>query len=229
MYANEAQLGRWYAGLKMTAEARACELSHIRSFYQWALLEELIDVNPTRRLVRPRLQRRVPRPISERDLAKVLELAPDRVRPWLYLAAYEGLRACEIANLRREDILDTAVPPMLIVTDGKGGKQRLLPLSPVVVAALSPMPARGWMFLREDGQPGPNAPWRVSQAANTVLHRLGIRATLHQLRHRFATKVYANSRDIRVTQELMGHANVSTTAGYAAHSPDAALTAVLGL
>jgi integrase/recombinase XerC len=229
LYTNEAQLGRWYAGLKMTAESRACELSHVRSFYQWALLEELIDIDPTRRLIRPRLQRRIPRPIGEIDLARVLDRAPDRIRPWLYLAAYEGLRACEIANLRREDILDSADPPMLIVTDGKGGKQRLIPLSPIVAAALSPMPAKGWMFLREDGLSGPNAPWRVSQAANAVLHRLGTRATLHQLRHRFATKIYANSRDLRVTQELLGHASPFTTAGYAAHSPSAALDAVMGL
>lgn len=229
LYSNEVQLARWWAGLRMTAESRACELSHVRSFYQWAVLEELIDTDPTRRLVRPRLQRRIPRPIGEVDLARVLDQAPDRVRPWLFLAAYEGLRACEIANLRREDVLDGATPPMLIVTDGKGGKQRILPLSPLVTNALSPMPTRGWMFLREDGLPGPNAPWRVSQAANAVLHRLGVRGTLHTLRHRFATRIYANSRDIRVTQELMGHANIATTAGYAAHSPDAALSAVMGL
>lgn len=229
LYANEVQLARWFAGLRVTPESKATELSHVRSFYQWCVLEELIDMDPTRRLIRPRLSRRIPRPIGELDLTTVLSGANDRVRPWLFLAAYQGLRACEIANLRREDILDTATPPMLIVTDGKGGKQRVLPLSPVALAALQPLPARGWIFLRFDGLPGPNAPWRISQAANDALHQLGVRATLHTLRHRFATRVYAMSRDLRVTQELMGHANPSTTSQYAAYSPDAALNAVLGL
>lgn len=229
LYTTERQLARWYDGLNIAPEGRATELSHVRSFYQWALSEELIDVDPSRRLIRPRLQRRIPRPISERDLARALDLAPERIRPWLYLAAYEGLRACEIANLRREDILDTADPPMIVITEGKGGKQRIIPLSPMVLEALAPMPSRGWVFLRCDGKPGPNAPWLVSQAANRVLHKVNAHATLHTLRHRFATRIYHATKDLRLTQELLGHASPTTTAAYAAHSPSAAIDAVLNL
>jgi integrase len=66
---------------------------------------------------------------------RVLETADDRIRPWLYLAAYAGLRACEVAQLRAEDVIRNAEPPMLLVTDGKGGKQRLIALHRSVVAA----------------------------------------------------------------------------------------------
>lgn len=226
---DRATMDRWWARLTMLPEGRATELSHVRQFYKWAVLEELIVEDPTRRLIRPRLQRRLPRPISEAHLVRALASAPPRIRPWFYLAAYAGLRAAEIANVRREDILDRATPPMIIVTDGKGGKQRLIPLSPVVLDALRPMPARGWLFPREDGQPGPNAPWLISQKSSTYLHRIGIDASIHQLRHRFGTAIYAASKDLRVTQELMGHASPITTAGYAAYSPQGAVNAVLAI
>jgi integrase len=221
----------WYSALDLTPEARATELSHVRTFYRWALLEGLIESDPTLRLVRPRIPRRIPRPIGDDDLARALEGAPERVRPWLFLAAYSGLRACEIAGLRRRDVLDDADPPVIVVTDGKGGKQRVVPLAARVLAELrvSGLPPSGWLFSRADGKPGPLKPWSISGHANRSLRELGIPATLHQLRHHFGTSLYRSTHDLRLTQEVMGHASPVTTAGYAAWSPTEAAVAVEAL
>jgi integrase/recombinase XerC len=221
-------LAAWFDALTMAPEGRATELSHVRAFYRWAHLEGLIDADPTLRLVRPRLQRPLPRPIGDAELAQALDGAPDRVRPWLYLAAYAGLRASEIAGLRRQDVKNEAVPPVLIVGDGKGGKQRVVPLAPTLIDALreAKMPPRGPLFPRHDGQPGPLPGHLVSHHANRYLHGLGIADTLHSLRHFFGTEMYRESQDLRVTQEVMGHASPLSTAGYAAWSPAKAATAV---
>lgn len=72
-------------------------------------------------------------------------------------------------------------------------------------------------------------PSRVSQLSNAHLHGCGIRETLHQLRHRFGTLTYQATRDLRLVQELMGHADPASTAGYAAHCPSAGVAAVEAL
>jgi integrase len=226
--AGPAELAAWRAGLTTGAEATVSTYAcHVREFYAWALAEGLIYINPAAGL--PRLRRLLPRPIAEKDLFAALAAAPRRVRPWLVLAGWAGLRAKEIALLRRQNILDTAAPPVLIVaadaTTAKGSRERVVPLSGFVLGELHAygLPAAGWVFRRGDNRPGPNEPRTISHLANAHLHACGIAATLHQLRHRFGTQAYRESgRDLRVVQELLGHASPSTTVGYAAYdgAPD---------
>jgi integrase/recombinase XerC len=77
-----------------------------------------------------------------------------------------------------------------------------------------------------DGRPGPNTPGLISHLANEHLHECGVAASLHQLRHRFATQAYQASRDLRAVQSMMGHTRPETTAGYAAFDQPAAAAAV---
>jgi site-specific recombinase XerD len=220
------QLHDWQAALRLTPAAHAAYVSNVQQFYAWALDEGLIGTDPARKLIKPKVPRRLPRPIAEDDLAFAVAAASVRVRPWLVLAGWAGLRAQEIAYLERAEVRETDRPPHLIVIDGKGGRQRVVPLHPRVEAALRPMPAAGFLFLRRDGQPGPNAPWMVSHLANEHLHELGIDATLHQIRHRFGTRLHAACHDLRVVQEVMGHSSPSTTAGYVEYSRQLAVDAV---
>lgn len=211
-------------------ETRATEMSHLRSFYRWAAIEGLIDHDPTMRLVRPRVPRRLPRPIPDRDLSMAVELAPDRILPWLLLAAYAGLRACEIARLRAEDVMWANEPPLLVVDQGKGGHTRAVPLSPVLEPELRRLPLRGWLFPRRDGAPGPTPAHVVSQLSNRHLHGLGITHTLHTLRHWFATKTLrVNGGNLRESQDLMGHQSPVSTAIYTWVNPEAAAATVAAL
>lgn len=211
-------------------EARACETSHLRTFYRWAVLEQLLEVDPTIRLIRPRVPRRLPRPMPTNDLAVAVDTAPERVRPWLMLAAYAGLRACEISGLRACDLMWSNVPPLLVVDQGKGGHTRAVPIAPPLADELASLPRSGWLFPRRDGNPGPAPPHLVSRLSNQHLHGLGITHTLHTLRHWFATETLRiNGGDLRQTQELLGHQSPVSTAIYTWVDPRAAAATVAEL
>jgi integrase/recombinase XerC len=231
--ATAVMLTEWRSALTVGDLAIAHYVSHAREFYGWALTADLRQDNPAAGLPVPRLGRRLPRPIGEDDLFAAVASAGDRIRPWLVLAAWAGLRAKEIAYLRREHVLDTARPPgLLIVREAtKGRAERFVPLSSFALAELraAGLPASGWVFRRRDGRPGPNHPWRVSKLANDHLHGQGIAETLHQLRHRFATQAFRYKRDLRAVQELLGHLDPASTAGYAAYDRADAAAAVEAL
>jgi len=229
--ATARDLAAWRAALTVGDDAVVAYVSHVKSFYGWAVKEGLIAVNPAASLPVPRLGRRIPRPIAEDDLMDALATAPRRIRLMIVLAGWGGLRAKEIAYLKRENVLDTVTPPVLLVARDatKGRRERVIPLSSFVLEEirLARLPASGHVFRRMDGRPGPNEPWRVSQLCNRHLHRHGIAASLHQLRHRYGTQFYrASGRDLRLTQEALGHARPETTAGYTlTDSPEAAAAA----
>lgn len=219
--ATPGDLQRWQEALRLTDRGRSNETSQVASFYRWARDQALIPTDPARDLIRPRLRRGRPRPIPESDLRFAVVHAPERIRPWLVLAGWAGLRACEIAGLERDDVCESDTPPMLVIRHGKGDRERLVPLTPYVDMTLREygLPTRGPIFLRADGYPGPNTPGRISHLANRYLHSVGITATLHQLRHRFGTRVYQHTHDLRLVQEIMGHSDPATTAGYAGVHP----------
>lgn len=193
----------------LSARTRYWWLSTIHTFYRWAIRNGYATTDPTERIERPKLTQNLPRPIATADLAFALSSAPPVERAVLSLMAFEGLRAQEVAGLRRDDVLDTIDPPMLFVTKGKGGKQRAVPLHDDTASSLRvlPMPRTGYIF-------GDVPPWKISALVNRYLHGLGIDATGHQLRHWYATECYRDSHDLRMVQELLGHSSPSTTAIY---------------
>lgn len=223
-------LERWRDSLTVKTDTAAGYISHIKAFYGWAASTGLMPLNPAAALPKPRVSRRLPRPIAEEDLAYALDCAPRRIRPWLVLAAWCGLRAKEIALLRGENILLRAKPPVLLIASDatKGRSERTIPLSTYAVAELakSDLPLTGLCFRRVDGSNLPLRPWLISKICNRHLHDCGISSTLHALRHRFLSQVYANGHDLRVTQELAGHASPVTTAVYAAWDRAGAAAAV---
>jgi integrase/recombinase XerC len=232
--ATAADLGAWRARLAVTGNTVVVYVSHAREFYRWAIAAGLAEPpGPAAGLPVPRLIRGLPRPAAEQDLMRAVATAPPRVRPWLVLAGWAGLRAREIALLRRERVLDTVVPPVLLVTADatKGHRERVVPLAPFALAALraAGLPRAGFVFPRFDGRPGPNAPAVISHVANRHLADCGAQCTLHQLRHRFGSVLYQQTRDLRMVQELLGHADPASTAGYAAWDRSAAAGAVAAL
>jgi integrase len=230
--ATAPELGAWRAGLQLGPDAVVNYVWHVRDFYDWAVQARKVRRNPAAKLPVPRLGRRLPRPIEEAPLLYAVESADYPVRTMLVLAGWAGLRAKEIALLRRQNVLDKAREPVLVVASDatKGRRERTVPMSPFVVEELLPvLPQGGYVFRRKDGQHGPNTPGRVSQMCNQHLHQHGIPETLHQLRHRFGTGTYQNSHDLRVVQELLGHQSPVSTAGYAAYDNSDAQAAVKAL
>lgn len=190
--------------------SRYTNISHLARFYRWAMLEGHRADDPTMRLTRPRLRPGLPRPVATADLSVALEQASGAMAAMMALAAFGGLRCCEIAALDGQDVhTDRGV---LVVT-GKGRKLRVVPMHPVVVEQLRRhgVPAQGPVFT-ERGRRMPA--WRVSHLVRAHLHACGVVATAHQLRHWFATEAYEACGDLRVVQELLGHSSPATTAVY---------------
>ncbi len=218
-------LRTWQTTLTTGAAGRRSAVGHARGFYQWAVDVDLADPKLLRHLVSPKQPRRLPRPIDGGDLDRALDNAPDRLRPWLLLAAFAGLRAHEVAPLRAEDLALTVAHAATVRVEGKGGKERVIPLGPAVVAELRGcgLPRRGWLFPGQDRQRQPTGlpvtASQVSHLGSRYLHESGSPSTFHSLRHRFGTDAYAASCDLRLVQELLGHASPVTTAIYAALVP----------
>lgn len=231
--ATHEDVQTFLASRRLAARARYSYISTVHSFYRWLIREELADRDPTLRVDRPKLPKSLPRPISEPDLRRALAAADTRMTAWLCLVGYQGLRCAEVAGLQKRDLLLDHEPPMLVVSAGKGQKQRLLPLNPRTHEALIAcgLPRRGAVFTRLD-RPGKNLPIRpraVSDGISKFLRDLGIDATAHQGRHRFGTKFYAATKDLRLTQEMLGHASPQTAAIYVAFAPTDAVDAIRGL
>lgn len=227
---GEDDLDAWQGSMGLLSPAtRRSYVSQVTCYYRWLLAEGHVPADPSRVLVRPHVPRRRPRAFPEAALARALAVVPPVVRVWLALAAYAGLRASEIAGLRREDILDYLPRPVLRVV-GKGDKEREVPLSPGLWKTLLDfgLPRRGPLFLRADGRPETGK--HVSATANRHLHRMGIRETIHKARHRFASRSLDNGTRLHVLMDWLGHDSLASTQAYlepAVTDADAAAVAAI--
>ncbi|MDO4900846.1 tyrosine-type recombinase/integrase [Actinomyces sp.] len=201
-----------------TPGTRYTYYSALRAWCRWLVRTGRRTDDPTEAVERPRMPVGRPRPISRAQLDRLLamHLRPD-TRTKILLAAYQGLRVHEIAKIRGEDI--DADAGTLTVT-GKGGRVDTLPLHPRIATEAGCRPREGYWF------PSPTRPGRpvtgksVGQVIAAALHRAGIHASAHRLRHFFATELLAAGADSRIVQVLMRHSSLATTARYLGVSPE---------
>lgn len=199
----------------LAPESRNSLRASIRKFFGWAADEGLLETNPAARLPKIRVPQSYPRPAPDPIVAGAVLVADLRTRVMLMLAAYAGLRCCEIAKLHHRDVVEDS---LRIV--GKGGRIRLVPLHPVIRAAL-PL-GSGYMFPGNvDGHLSPL--W----VCTLVSRALPPGWTAHTLRHRFATAAYAAERDLLAVQQLLGHSSTETTRRYTAIPNTALARAVM--
>jgi integrase/recombinase XerC len=200
----------------------------VRGFFRFLAREGLTDNAAAHAVRTPRLPRHLPRPLSEDAAVRTIEEAGKRDVPWLAardtalltLLYGAGLRISEALSLKRGD---APLGESLKVL-GKGRKERIVPILPAVRQAIDAYlaglpfavaPSEA-LFLSRHGKP---MQAREAQGLMQLLRsRLGLgeRATPHALRHSFATHILAHGGDLRVVQELLGHASLSTTQGYTA-------------
>lgn len=217
--ATERDLDTWQAGLRVSLSSIATYTSHLRSFYRWLLDAGHVDVDASARLPRPRVPERQARPIPEADLELALGCAPEPLRTWLLLAGYMGLRSHEIAQIRREDVTELA-GRLVLSGIGKGRKPYRMVVPVEVLPFLRPwLRARtGPLWLLESKRacirPRPLRPADVTNQTTALMRSLGLPYTLHQLRHRFGTCFYGSTKDLLLTQDVMRHANPSSTRLY---------------
>jgi integrase len=202
----------WRLRSDKSVATRLNELSALRSFYKWAAIYEHrpLGDDPTYRIPNLKLPHGQPHPISRHDLHLLLNAFPDDLRRAVCLGAYAGLRVSEAANQSWADIdLETN----RIRVTGKGGKVRLVGISPVLLDSL--LPNTGGNVVA--GGKKAYSPARLQQKINEAMRGVGVSATFHSLRHRFATQALAGSNLLAVSRAL-GHVSPATTAIYAATS-----------
>jgi site-specific recombinase XerD len=228
-------LDRYVAALRkshLASSSVARMVASIRGFYSFALSEGHIAVDPTTSLQKIRLQKSLPKPIGESEMARLLdsitlETAIDRRDAALLELLYgTGCRVSEAMGVRLGD-LDFS--ELLIKVTGKGAKQRLVPIGATLLRALEE-------YLGPNGRPllikesrsdllfiGSRGGGLTRQGADLVVRKRATQAGLpsahlsaHVFRHSCATHMLEHGADIRVVQELLGHASISTTQTYTA-------------
>lgn len=221
--APEADVARWYASLvdAVTARTQQTMLTQLRAFYRWAVNQGHRPDDPTAMLPRPQVTPGRPRPMATDDVLRIVRMSRGRIHAAIVGAAYAGMRAIEIAAAERAWITDDN-----LVIVGKGGRSRVVPAHPLVVSAFLATPGDR-LFPSEVSPGGVASPGLVSKKVNGWLHDVAeVDDTLHSLRHWYATQMYQLTHDLRMVQDVLGHASPQTTSVYADYSRTGAGQAV---
>jgi integrase/recombinase XerD len=227
--ASAEEVREFLAGGEWRASTRARKTAAIRSFYRLRVLAGKATYDPTRKLSSPRLESNLPRTLTVDEVSRLLALPKPtpsglRDRAMLETLYGAGLRASEALTLRMQDLdLDVG----FVRTVGKGDKERVVPLGRKAIEALRTYNARGRPFLGGGGSlKAPelflnNRGRRLSrQGLHLIIKRYAHEAGLpddvsaHTLRHSFATHLLEGGADLRAVQEMLGHADLSTTQIY---------------
>ena len=208
---------KWITGVGLSANYRRSRWSVVRGLLKWAGIEL--------ELVAPAVPTPVPRPLRDLDVGKLLAECNARDEVIVSLGICEGLRRSEMAHLELSDIdLDGQV----LFVNGKGGKQRWTPLTKATQVRIE-------RYLDERGMsPGPLListtsgrglrPATISERSRLLMKRAGIYrpgVNLHALRHTAATRLWMETNDLFMTQQLLGHSNIRTTSIYVRGRPTA--------
>lgn len=203
-----------FISTRRTARTKAAYLSDLRVFYAWLVDRGLAGENPADRIPPVKVPKSLPRPIPTDAALATLTYGTRRVRRMVALALYAGLRCHEIAALQAEDVWLHATPPVLIVRNGKGGKDRTVPIHPALADLLHDLPPAGPVIPGRYGRPV--LARTVSRTIAAHLAVGGIQATPHQYRHTYGTEVVrASGGNLLLAASWMGHEDSNTTRGYA--------------
>ncbi|QWY84736.1 tyrosine integrase [Gordonia phage YungMoney] len=212
--ANTLDLARWLGRDDLAPVTRSVYHSILSAFYRWAVLNGHRPDNPMAPIKAARRPKRHPRPIAPAEFQRLIDNANCEMRAMLILAGYAGLRVAEIARFHGRDL---DVHTGMLQVRGKGGATLSIPAHPVIIAHAAKMPSGFWFPSQRAKHVGGQC---VSERIRLFMLRNGVNATPHALRHTFATGLLEAGADLRVVQELMRHATLSTTAIYTAITDD---------
>lgn len=227
-----------YATSHAAASIRRCR-STWTGFCQWLVVHrQVLETNPVEFVEPPKARRWRPRPISEEDLARIVQAAQrpyEKARqPWpeleqalcaLFVGA--GLRVSEAISVRVGDVRRSPIELTKLFVTGKGGVTRTIPLPPEIVDVLDrylesrkerlgPFQPTDPLILRPNGKPLTSNV--VDHLVRGWFRRAGVApppgALAHSLRHTYATLLVENSGSVPEVQRLLGHADMATTQAY---------------
>lgn len=213
---------------RLSSESLYLQIAALRAFYRYAVRENCVPHNLAENLSLPRRWSRLPKDLTYDEVERLLQLPPHPEasdlcdQAILELSYASGLRLSELRLLRLEQLhLDAGFVNVI----GKGNKERIVPVGRQAVAALRRYLESGRprlvrprtpaaVFLTRRG--GPFSPVTMWRRIKRRAREAGIsrQITPHMLRHSFATHLLEHGADLRVIQELLGHARINTTEIY---------------
>jgi integrase/recombinase XerD len=213
---------------RLSTSSLYLQIAALRAFYKWAETEKKLPANPAENLSHPRRWKRLPKALTQAEVEQVLKplAAPSPAdlcdQAVLELAYASGLRLAELRNLRLEQL---HLEAGFVTVIGKGNKERVVPVGQFAVEALG-----RYLTVARPQLVRPKSPAAVflTRRGTAFAHvtlwqhitrrakRAGVErhVTPHMLRHSFATHLLEHGADLRVIQELLGHASISTTEIY---------------
>lgn len=218
----------------LSAASTARMLSSVRSFHRFLLAEDLVAVDVAAEAKPPKQSRRLPKAITVDQMALVLATTDGdgekslRDKALLELLYATGARVSEATALNVDDVIssDGGSASDVVRLFGKGSKQRIVPLGSYARAAIDAYLVRARPLLSARGRSTPalflgvrgqrlsrQNVWLIIQA-RAEQSGLGLEISPHTFRHSFATHLLEGGADVRVVQELLGHASVATTQIY---------------
>ena len=228
-FVRELSSSEYLPGRPYRSSSVARALAAVRSFHKFLVREGDIDADPAEGVTRPKVPRTLPRPLTVDEVAALISAPRDdgtpaalRDRAMLEALYGAGLRISELVGL---DVDDVDLEEGSVRVLGKGSRERVVPVGRYAIAALEgylvrgrPTLARprtrGALFLNQRG--GRLTRQGCTNIVKAMARRAGIRkrVTPHMLRHSFATHLLEGGADVRVVQELLGHASVASTQIY---------------
>lgn len=221
---------------KIAVRTIARRLSALRQFYRFLVSENKRTDDPTSTIESPKQGRTLPKTLSEEEVSALITAAGEgggadstRLVALLEILYATGLRVSELVGLPMSAIGEDN---RFLVVEGKGGRERMVPLSDPARDALNKylearpqfLPAEGasarqakWLFPSRTSDAGHLTRQRFAQLLKELAHKAGInpdKVSPHVLRHAFATHLLSHGADLRSVQKMLGHADIATTQIY---------------
>ena len=206
-------------GRPLSKWTKATYHGHLKDFCKWLVAAGHLAESPMEDVRAVKRPKKKPRPLTQGEVDRVLSVVEGVVRDQILFALLAGLRVSEIARIRGEDVSSEG-----LYVDGKGDSGEVLPMHPDLVEIAQRYPRSGYWF--PGGDDGHIDPQRISATVGRLFHSMGITGSIHKCRHYYCTNLMRRGVHVRRVQQLMRHANLETTAGYAAVDADELQTAV---
>jgi integrase/recombinase XerD len=221
------------AARRLSSQSLYLQVAALRALYNFAEAEKFLPENIAENLSLPRRWKRLPKSLSNSEIERLLEAEKPETpaalcdQAVLELAYASGLRVAELRGVRLEHL---HLEAGFLTVIGKGNKERVVPVGRKAIEAINRYLEAGRpklltgkspanLFLNRRGLPlAASTMWtRIKRRVRRA--EIGRNVTPHALRHSFATHLLENGADLRVIQELLGHANISTTEVYTHVTP----------
>lgn len=232
-YAKKSDIGKYIFSLnRLSSRSISHYLSSLKTFYNFLIIKNIITINPTINIERPKIKKKLPEYLTLEEVTLLLEIPlknayAARNKAILELLYSSGLRISELVEMQFSNL---DIEMCIVKIMGKGNKERIVPLGDYAIIAIKDYldnyyyklnkKNSTYLFLNSRGD-------KISRQFIFKIIKLecqkkGIRKNVspHTLRHTFATHLLKNGADLRIIQELLGHENLTTTQIYTHLSND---------